>query len=153
MEKAILQYLPQTALHQRIHQFGFIQPVLCQCRSIRETKPIHPFHSQHLARGKVRVHFGHKDQIVDARVQFVESLRVARFRHVVNLAVNEFTKVIDNRLQINVAVEQFENAIVDAAPPAQHVQIQGDNLFARGALDFESHQVAVFAQNCLVDCG
>ena len=76
---------------------------------------------------------------------------VGGFGDVVEFAVDEFTKIVDDGDEIDVAIEPSHDGIRDPAPPSQDVQVEGDDVLAPRTLDLEGHRLVGRQQVRLVD--
>mmetsp|Transcript_6524 Transcript_6524/g.15856 ORF Transcript_6524/g.15856 Transcript_6524/m.15856 type:complete len:200 (+) Transcript_6524:1263-1862(+) len=151
VEETIFENLPNRRLHERIDKLALVEFEAFQTCRIRQTVSIDPFHHQYLAGGEIRIHFRNKDLLGNTRIQLVEALGVGRLGDVINLPINEFPKIIDNALNINVAIQKLKDLVVNPRPPPQHIQIERDNFLAVGPLDLDGHQISIGLEASLVD--
>jgi hypothetical protein len=81
-----------------------------------------------------------------------ESHGLHTFCNVVDLAIDQFTEVVDDGLDVDIPIQQLEDLIVNSGPPPQNVQIQGNDFLTIGSLNLDCNHVTVGLQTGLVYC-
>ena len=105
MKESIVKDLSQRTLHEGIDEFFPVQVIRFEHINIGQTKPIDPLHREYFGRCEFTVDLWHKN-VGDARVELIEALRVGRLSDIINLSVNEFSEIIDNRTEVYISVEK-----------------------------------------------